>query len=83
MTRILFFGPIRDRAGCAAMDVKLPPDVNTLPALRDWIAARDPHLGEALQASGIRVAVDKAFADADASIAPGAEIAFMSPLSGG
>lgn len=83
MTRLLFFGPIRDRAGCSQMDVQLPPEVDNLAALRAWLAARDPDLGEAIQASAIRVAINHAFVGPDALIVDGAEIAFMSPLSGG
>jgi len=83
MTRILFFGAIRDAAGCAEMDVALPADVDCLERLRDWLAARDPLLGEALRARGVRAAIDRAFVEADARLASPEEIAFMSPLSGG
>lgn len=83
MTRILFFGPIRDCAGCSQMEIVLPPQVDSLAALRAWLSARDPILGEAMQSPAIRVAIDHAFVARDAPIAGGEEIAFMSPLSGG
>ncbi|HYD89298.1 MAG TPA: molybdopterin converting factor subunit 1 [Vitreimonas sp.] len=83
MTRILFFGSLRDRAGCAQMEIDLPAHVDTLQALRVWLTDRNPDLGEALEARSIRVAVDHAFVSHDAPIRAGAEIAFMSPLSGG
>lgn len=81
MTRILFFGSLGDAAGCAELqcDVALA-DVD---AVRAWLTARDPRLGDALHAPGIRVAVDQHFARFDTPLAAPREIAFMSPLSGG
>ncbi len=83
MTKILFFGPVRDAAGCAEMEVELPPGVDTLARLRDWLSARDPHLSDAIRSRTIRVAVDQAFVAHDAALERPEEIAFMSPLSGG
>ena len=83
MTKILFFGPIRDAAGCAEMEVELPAGVDTLARLRDWLGARDAHLGQAIRSHTIRVAVDQAFVAHDAALERPEEIAFMSPLSGG
>lgn len=83
MTILLFFGAIRDVAGCAEMAADLPPGIDSLDALRDWLAARDPVLGEAVRSRRIRVAVDHAFVAHDAPLAQPKEIAFMSPLSGG
>lgn len=84
MTTILFFGRLRDIAGCSRLAASLPAGVDTVADVRAWLALRDPVLGEALQAPGVRVAVDQTFCLADTDAASGArEIAFMSPLSGG
>lgn len=83
MTRILFFGPIRDAAGYSELSLDLPGEIDSLVRLRAWLAERDPRLGEAIGARGVRVAVDRAFVGADAKLARPGEIAFMSPLSGG
>jgi molybdopterin synthase sulfur carrier subunit len=84
MTTILFFGRLRDVAGCSQFAASLPGGVVTVADVRAWLAQRDPVLGEALQAPGVRAAVDQAFCLADTDRASGArEIAFMSPLSGG
>lgn len=84
MTRILFFGRVRDVAGRAELICDLPVSIETITDLRAWLAQTDPVLGEALRSPGVRVAVDQAFCISDAVTARGAgEIAFMSPLSGG
>lgn len=83
MTRILFFGRIRDVAGCGEITVDLPAGVRRLSAVRDWLADRDPALGEAVCGRGVRVAVNRVFVGGDAPIDRPEEIAFMSPLSGG
>ncbi|WP_395647991.1 MoaD/ThiS family protein [Terricaulis sp.] len=84
MTTILFFGRLRDVAGCSEMLCDLPQQVSSVADVRAWLAARDPVLGKALHAPGVRVAVDRSFCTRDDQCAGGAaEIAFMSPLSGG
>lgn len=84
MTRLLFFGRLRDIAGFAERTVELPATVDSIADLRALLSAQDPDLGAAITAPGVRVAVDQAFCLSDATPARGArEIAFMSPLSGG
>jgi len=84
MTTLLFFGHLSDVAGCSQMACDLPQTVTTVAALRAWLAARDPILGQAIQAQGVRVAVNRSFCVSDMESTLGAEeIAFMSPLSGG
>jgi molybdopterin synthase sulfur carrier subunit len=84
MTRLLFFGRLRDIAGAAQLAETLPAEVATVADVRAWLARRDPILGEAIAAPGVRVAVNQALCLSDADVARGAdEIAFMSPLSGG
>lgn len=84
MTTLLFFGRLRDVAGCAQMACELPEAVTTVAALRQWLADRNPLLGEAIAARGVRVAINRAFSTSDGEVIAGAhEIAFMSPLSGG
>jgi molybdopterin converting factor small subunit len=84
MTTILFFGRLRDVSGCAQIACELPDAVTTVAALRQWLTDRDPMLGEAIAARGVRVAINRAFSLSDADSTEGAhEIAFMAPLSGG
>ncbi len=83
MIKILFFGALRDAAGCAEMHCALPAHVGTPEALRDWLAERDPILGEAVRKRGVRVIRDHAFCAFDDTLADASEVAFVSPLSGG
>lgn len=84
MTQILFFGRLRDVAGCSAARHTLPASVNTVAELRAWLRDGDPILGAAICASEIRVAVDQSLCMSDdASVRGAVEVAFMPPLSGG
>jgi molybdopterin synthase sulfur carrier subunit len=79
--RVLLFGRLRDIAGWREQEIVPPP--GTLAALRAVLAAGDEALGEALARPGVQAAVDKAIVRGDCALPPGAEIAFMPPMSGG
>jgi molybdopterin synthase sulfur carrier subunit len=79
--RVLLFGRLADLAGWRERTMELSP--GRLSDLRAALAAQDPALGVALAAAGVRAAVDKVLAVGDASLPPGAEVAFMPPMSGG
>ncbi len=83
MIRILFFGAVRDAARRSEMTCVLPAHVDTPEALRNWLAERDPALGEAVRKQGVRVVRDHAFCAFDDALADASEVAFVSPLSGG
>jgi molybdopterin synthase sulfur carrier subunit len=79
MARVLLFGPLRDLAGWREREVA----ADTLAALRRALGAQDAALGEALERPGVQVALDQAIVRGDVSLAPGAEVAFLPPMSGG
>jgi molybdopterin synthase sulfur carrier subunit len=79
MARVLLFGPLRDLAGWRERELPAA----SLAELRARIAGDDPALGEALAAPGVQVALDQAIVRGDASLGPGAEVAFLPPMSGG
>jgi molybdopterin synthase sulfur carrier subunit len=81
MAKVLMLGRLRDVAGWRERTLDAPPA--TLSALRALLAKEDPVLGEALAGKGVQAAVNKALVRADAAIAPGDEIAFLPPMSGG
>ncbi|MBL8547836.1 MAG: MoaD/ThiS family protein [Hyphomonadaceae bacterium] len=84
MTRLLFFGRLRDVAGCSERLVDLPSNIGTVAELRAWIGEGDPNLGAALETRGVHVAVDQVICNRATEAVRGAgEIAFMPPLSGG
>jgi molybdopterin converting factor subunit 1 len=82
--RILYFAWLRQRIGLAEEEVAPPPEVATVGALADWLAARSPAHAEAFAArASIRCAVNQDFATPDARVAPGDEVAFFPPVTGG
>jgi len=81
MIRVLLFGRLRDVAGWR--ERALDPAPASLFALKNLLAAEDPALGEALAGPGVQAAVDKALVRGDRALAAGAEVAFLSPMSGG
>jgi len=84
MTRLLFFGRLRDIAGYSERELDIPDHVATIADLRAFLSADDPELGDAIAAPGIRAAVNQSFCMGEsASVRNAREIAFMSPLSGG
>lgn len=84
MTRLMFFGRLRDVAGYAERELDLPHDVANVADLRAFLGANDPNLGGAISARGVRVAINQRFCVGDLDpVHDAREIAFMSPLSGG
>lgn len=84
MTRVLFFGRLRDVAGHGERELDLPPEIATVSDLRAFVGKDDALLAEALSPRAIRVSVDQVICvNDDASVKGAEEIAFMPPLSGG
>jgi molybdopterin synthase sulfur carrier subunit len=81
MTRVLLFGRLRDLAGWR--ETELTPASTSLTELKRRLAEAWPDLGAALSGPGVQVAVDRALARGDMALSPGAEVAFMPPMSGG
>ncbi|MFI4973800.1 MAG: MoaD/ThiS family protein [Caulobacterales bacterium] len=79
--KVLLFGRLRDIAGWRERAFDPPPA--SLAALKSLIANLDAELGAALDGPGVRAAVDKALVRGDIALAPGCEVAFLPPMSGG
>ncbi len=79
MARVLLFGPLRDLAGWREREV----EARSMGELRRALREGDPRLGEALGGRGVQVAVDQAIVRGDVPLPPGAEVAFLPPMSGG
>jgi len=79
--RVLLFGRLGDIAGWRERGFNPAP--TSLSALKALIAAEDAALGLALGAKGVRAAVDKVVVRGEAALGPGAEVAFLPPMSGG
>lgn len=79
--RVLLFGRLSDLAGWRERSFEPAPA--SLAALKAMIAAEDVALGAALDGIGVQTAVDKAIVRGEAALRPGAEVAFLPPMSGG
>jgi len=81
---ILYFAALRERVGMAREECLLPPDIETVAALRQWLASRGAPWSEALaEMPRVRAAVDQAMARAETPLREGAEVAFFPPVTGG
>lgn len=81
--RLLFFGRLADAAGGRerALDLAAP---TSIARLIEALGAGAPELAAALAAPSVRVAINQAIVRGrDAVAAPGDEIAFLPPVSGG
>lgn len=76
---VLYFAGARDAAGTARETLAVAPP--TVGALRRALAEAHPRLAPVLARS--RVALDQDFADDDAPLRDGAEVAIVPPVSGG
>ncbi len=77
--RVLLFAGLRDLAGTAVLEVELPEAPSRVAAIQEAAEALCP----ALRGARYRVAVDAAYAAAADPVPPGAEVAFIPPVSGG
>lgn len=80
MVRVLLFGRLSDIAGWRQ---RTYATADKLSALKALIRADDAALADAIEGPGVRAAVDKVLTLGDALLTPGAEVAFMPPMSGG
>jgi sulfur-carrier protein len=64
--KLLYFAWLRARIGCAEEELELPPDVQNVAALLDWLKARGGRYAEALRdLSVVRVAVNQDYVGRD------------------
>jgi molybdopterin converting factor subunit 1 len=87
MTRhitILYFAWLRERTGTGEEAFALPEGVGTVGALVDLLRSRGPGYERAFAIPRlVRAAVNQEFASPETLIAPGDEVAFFPPVTGG
>lgn len=82
--RILYFAWVRSRIGRSGETLAVPPEVDTVAALVEWLKARGPNYAAAFANAGvIRAAVNQRLARPGDAVGPGDEVAFFPPLTGG
>lgn len=82
--QILYFAWVRERIGLVEERVDPPAGTSTVAELVAWLRSRGGGYAEALaDIARVRCAVNQEFAALDATLAPGDEIAFFPPITGG
>ena len=76
--RVLLFAALRERAGWGERLLVLPPERTPITPVAIW-----ERLELGPWPRGMRVALNQEFAAADQPLAPGDELAFLPPISGG
>jgi molybdopterin converting factor subunit 1 len=78
--RVLFFGMLKDLAGRASESLSLPDDATLADVLRHY-ESRVPRLKEMLDS--LALSVNQEYAEPDARLHSGDEVALLPPVSGG
>ncbi|MCW5774255.1 MAG: molybdopterin converting factor subunit 1 [Rhodospirillaceae bacterium] len=82
--KILYFAWLRQKVGKGEEMVDPPPTINNVAALVVWLKSQSPAHAEAFASiKAVRVAINQEFAEWNAPIAAGDEIAFFPPVTGG
>ena len=82
--KILYFAWLRQKTGIDAEDVEMPPEISDVAGLLDGLKERNSNFADALaDFDSIRVAVNQEFAELDAPVAQGDEVAIFPPMTGG
>lgn len=82
--QVLYFAWLRERVGTEAEHVALPDGPTTVAELVALLRGRsERHSNAFATPATIRCAVNQEFATPDAPVAPGDEVAFFPPVTGG
>jgi molybdopterin converting factor subunit 1 len=82
--RLRYFAWLRQRVGVAAEEIDPPPDVRDVAGLIAHLRARSPRHAEAFgELAVVKVAVNQTHVGVDHPVAPGDEVAFFPPVTGG
>jgi molybdopterin synthase sulfur carrier subunit len=79
MIKVLFFGPVVERAGCNALDIAFVSGM-TLQDLRDDLAVHYPHAFEIVCFAAVN---GNQVRDLSRSLSDNSEVTFMAKFSGG
>ncbi len=78
--KLLFFATLRDRAGTRTAELDVPSGT-TVRGLKDAVAAQYPSLQQSVE--HVLVAINREYAQDEAVVPEGAEVALFPPVSGG
>ncbi|HET9592867.1 MAG TPA: molybdopterin converting factor subunit 1, partial [Solirubrobacterales bacterium] len=80
--QVRLFAVLRERAGRDSLEIEVPEGATVAEALRAVGEESEP-LGAALEAMPVVMAVNRVYADGDAPLSTGDELALIPPVSGG
>jgi molybdopterin synthase sulfur carrier subunit len=82
--KLRFFASVRETLGVSQDAASLPPEVNTVGAVRAHLVARGGKWAEALAPErALRMAYNQVMCTPDTELADGCEVAFFPPVTGG
>jgi molybdopterin synthase sulfur carrier subunit len=82
--KILYFAWLREKTGTGEEDLLLPDGVDTIADLIAALRRRNPSYDAAFATPNlVRAAVNQVFATPETPLAPGDEVAFFPPVTGG
>jgi len=81
---LVYLARLREAFGASSEHVVAPPDVNTVGALRTWLAGRGgAWAAELAPGRAVRIAVNHDLASSETPVRPGDEVALFPPVTGG
>ncbi|MBC3917455.1 molybdopterin converting factor subunit 1 [Undibacterium sp. CY18W] len=82
--QLRFFASVREKLGSFSEQVDVPPEVQTVGDVRQWLIQRGDVWAEALAPDrALRMAYNQQMCAPDKHISAGAEVAFFPPVTGG
>lgn len=82
--KMRFFASLKEAVKTASLELELPADIDTIGALRTYLAAQSPVWEEALAPhKNIRAAQNLEMVTMQTPLQEGLEIAFFPPVTGG
>jgi molybdopterin synthase sulfur carrier subunit len=84
MLNLLYFAWVKERMGIQSEAIPMPPSVESLSDLANYLQTRDDAGSRAFaEPNLVRAAVNQVFASPETPVRDGDEIAFFPPVTGG